>query len=83
MNLLVIFTAANNQGILSVDDTAFLLVVVSLSMVTAPLLLKLQDWWFERNLNTDDESELESDVYDKRPRVIIAGFGRFRRLLDA
>ncbi len=76
----VIFTAASHQGILTAEQSAFLLVVVSLSMVTTPLLLSVQSRWFARNLNVDDET-LSSDVVNKDPRVIIAGFGRFGQII--
>ncbi|MDA0149474.1 glutathione-regulated potassium-efflux system protein KefB [Vibrio sp. LaRot3] len=77
----VIFTAALSQGILSSEQTAFLLVVVSLSMVTTPLLLMGQRKWYARWLNVPDESSLDSDVINKQPRVIIAGFGRFGQIV--
>ncbi len=77
----VIFTAASGQGLLQSEQVAFLLVVVSLSMVTTPLLLSAQSRWFARNLNSSDDETLTSDVYDKEPRVIIAGFGRFGQIV--
>lgn len=77
----VIFTAASSQGLLKSEQVAFLLVVVSLSMVTTPLLLSAQNRWFARNLNNSDEEKLVSDVFDKEPRVIIAGFGRFGQIV--
>ncbi|MEZ9046733.1 glutathione-regulated potassium-efflux system protein KefB [Vibrio cyclitrophicus] len=77
----VIFTAASAQGILSGEHVSFLLVVVSLSMVTTPLMLKLQDRFFARQLNQISESAMSSDVVDRSPRVIIAGFGRFGQII--
>ncbi|MCL9775604.1 glutathione-regulated potassium-efflux system protein KefB [Vibrio methylphosphonaticus] len=77
----VIFTAASAQGLLSREESAFLLVVVSLSMVTTPLLLMAQKKWFEKSLNNTEEAALESDVHDRQPRVIIAGFGRFGQII--
>ncbi|WP_394249280.1 glutathione-regulated potassium-efflux system protein KefB [Vibrio profundi] len=77
----VIFTAASAQGILSGEQSAFLLVVVSLSMVTTPLMLKLQDKWFAKKLNQFGEDSMSSDVIDRSPRVIIAGFGRFGQII--
>ncbi len=77
----VIFTAASSEGLLQSEQSAFLLVVVSLSMVTTPLLLSAQNRWFARNLNTGDEEALSSEVYNKEPRVIIAGFGRFGQIV--
>ncbi|WP_261887352.1 glutathione-regulated potassium-efflux system protein KefB [Vibrio aerogenes] len=76
----VIFTAAETKGILQPELASFLLVVVSLSMVTTPLLLLVQRKWFERRLNVGNE-ELAEDVENHDPRVIIAGFGRFGQIV--
>ncbi|MCL4121796.1 UNVERIFIED_CONTAM: hypothetical protein GTU68_003911 [Idotea baltica] len=64
----VIFTAASAQGILSGDQTT-------------PLMLKLQDRFFARQLNQISENAMSSDVVDRSPRVIIAGFGRFGQII--
>ncbi|MCS0350896.1 glutathione-regulated potassium-efflux system protein KefB [Vibrio ordalii] len=77
----VIFTAASAQGVLLPDQVAFLLVVVSLSMVTTPLLLMIQDKWFARKLNLSSDDEMHSDVVNKQPQIIIAGFGRFGQIV--
>ena len=50
----VIFTAAASEGLLNQSQTAFLLVVVSLSMVTTPLLLMAQSKWYARGLNAEN-----------------------------
>ncbi|CAM3057246.1 glutathione-regulated potassium-efflux system protein KefB [Vibrio neptunius] len=76
----VIFTAASAEGLLAQEQTAFLLVVVSLSMVTTPLLLMAQSKWYARGLN-DDAGSLHTDVVNREPRVIIAGFGRFGQIV--
>ncbi|WP_243975206.1 glutathione-regulated potassium-efflux system protein KefB [Vibrio natriegens] len=76
----VIFTAASQEGILTQQQVAFLLVVVSLSMVTTPLILMGQKKWFAHTLNQEEES-VTSNVVDRRPRVIIAGFGRFGQVV--
>ena len=76
----VIFTAASQEGILTQQQVAFLLVVVSLSMVTTPLILMGQKKWFAHTLNQEEES-VTSNVIDRRPRVIIAGFGRFGQVV--
>ncbi|SJN57556.1 Glutathione-regulated potassium-efflux system protein KefC [Vibrio ruber DSM 16370] len=75
----VIFTAAQSEGLLQADQTSFLLVVVSLSMVTTPLLLSIQKRWFAREFNSADD--LTVDVENNDPRVIIAGFGRFGQIV--
>ncbi|USD65521.1 glutathione-regulated potassium-efflux system protein KefB [Vibrio sp. SCSIO 43136] len=75
----VILTAALTEGLLDQDTIAFLLVVVSLSMLTTPLLLLVQKHWFSRTFN--EQEAPEADVVDRRPRVIIAGFGRFGQVV--
>ncbi|PMH46303.1 glutathione-regulated potassium-efflux system protein KefB [Vibrio sp. 10N.286.49.B3] len=76
----VIFTAASAEQLLTLEQSSYLLVVVSLSMVTTPLLLIVQDKWFARSLNQDGEA-MASDVIDRSPRIIIAGFGRFGQIV--
>ena len=39
-----------------------------------------QSKWYARGLNADTET-LKSDVVNKQPRVIIAGFGRFGQII--
>ncbi|MGF1737902.1 glutathione-regulated potassium-efflux system protein KefB [Photobacterium satsumensis] len=77
----VLFTAAMGEGLLGGELSAFLLVVVSLSMMTTPLILLLQDKWFIHTFKAEAEAELESDVIDREPRVIITGFGRFGQVV--
>ncbi len=75
----VLFTAASGSGLLNPELNSFLLVVVSISMVTTPLILLAQQKWFNRTINTNDE--LPSDVINEEPRVIVAGFGRFGQVV--
>ncbi|WP_087017573.1 glutathione-regulated potassium-efflux system protein KefB [Thaumasiovibrio subtropicus] len=78
----VIFTAAKMQGMLSAELTAYLLVIVSLSMVTTPLLLIMQRRWYKRSFAADSAPKPNaSDIHHDNPRVIIAGFGRFGQVV--
>ncbi|GAD80599.1 glutathione-regulated potassium-efflux system protein KefB [Vibrio ezurae] len=77
----VIFTASLALGLLSNSVASFLLVVVSLSMVTTPLILKVQSWIYSRSINSSDEAESHEQVRDREPRVIVAGFGRFGQVI--
>ncbi|PSW19209.1 glutathione-regulated potassium-efflux system protein KefB [Photobacterium sanctipauli] len=77
----VLFTAALGEGLLGRELSSFLLVVVSLSMMTTPLILLLQDKWFMHTFKAEAEDDLESDVIDREPRVIITGFGRFGQVV--
>ncbi|NAW85087.1 monovalent cation:proton antiporter-2 (CPA2) family protein, partial [Photobacterium halotolerans] len=58
----VLFTAARSEGLLEADLSSFLLVVVSLSMMTTPLILRLQDKWFVRTFKAEASDEPEADV---------------------
>ncbi|MGO2324311.1 glutathione-regulated potassium-efflux system protein KefB [Vibrio casei] len=75
----VLFTAATGHGLLGSEVSSFLLVVVSLSMMTTPLILLAQEKWFNRTINISDN--MQSDVINEEPRVIIAGFGRFGQVV--
>ncbi|WP_375752323.1 glutathione-regulated potassium-efflux system protein KefB [Vibrio sp. HN007] len=77
----VLFTAAQAENLLDQDLVEFLLVVVSLSMVTTPLLLLAQKKWFSATINLSDASSKPHKVKDKKPRVIIVGFGRFGQIV--
>ncbi|KPA53625.1 potassium transporter KefB [Photobacterium leiognathi subsp. mandapamensis] len=77
----VLFTAARTEGLLDAQLLAFLLVVVSLSMMTTPLVLTLQNRWYIRGFQAEVEPEPETDVVDRSPRVIITGFGRFGQVI--
>jgi glutathione-regulated potassium-efflux system protein KefB len=76
----VIFTVAQSNGLLTHEQAAFLLVVVSLSMVTTPLILLVQKKRFNSDIETPDE-EVESDALEHESRVIVAGFGRFGQIV--
>lgn len=56
----VLFTAATGHGLLGSEVSSFLLVVVSLSMMTTPLILLAQEKWFNRTINISDN--MQSDV---------------------
>ncbi|OOE74118.1 MULTISPECIES: glutathione-regulated potassium-efflux system protein KefB [Salinivibrio] len=77
----VIFTAARSQGLLDQPLNAFLLVVVSLSMMTTPLMLTLQQRWFARTFNEPEEAPPQGQFEQADARVIIAGFGRFGQVV--
>ncbi len=77
----VIFTAAQAEQLLEPELVSFLLVVVSLSMVTTPLLLIIQKRWFSATINVEEEGADNSDAISKSSRVIIAGFGRFGQVI--
>lgn len=75
----VLFNVATGSGVLDGATSDRLVVVVALSMITAPLLLLLYEHVIApRYINLDRPRE--PDNIDKRNHpVIIAGFGRFGR----
>lgn len=77
----VLFTAAQAENLLDPELTSFLLVVVSLSMVTTPLILLVQNRWFTSTINIAGQEETVSEVENHNPRVIVAGFGRFGQVI--
>lgn len=77
----VLFTAAKAGGLLSGELAPLLLVVVSLSMMTTPLILQLQKRWYVRSFKAEEHHQPRSDVIDRQPRVIITGFGRFGQVV--
>ncbi|MDF2185080.1 glutathione-regulated potassium-efflux system protein KefB [Grimontia hollisae] len=77
----VLFTAARSENLLNPDLNAFLLVVVSLSMMTTPVLLMLQSKWFARTINAESAMPEAQSFDDDGARVIITGFGRFGQVV--
>ncbi len=58
-----------------------LLVTVTLSMMTTPLLMKLVDKWLSRQFNGPEEEDEKPWVNDDKPQVIVVGFGRFGQVI--
>ncbi|MFO6492572.1 glutathione-regulated potassium-efflux system protein KefB [Hafnia alvei] len=77
----VLFSAASTQKLLQGDQMALLLVIVTLSMVTTPLLMQLVDRILEKRYNPQEENEEAPFVEDDDPQVIIVGFGRFGQVI--
>lgn len=78
----VLFAAGKAQKIFNADQIAMLLVVVTISMMTTPLLMQLVDRILARRYNQSEENNNEEvDVKDDEPQVIIVGFGRFGQVV--
>lgn len=77
----VLFSAASTKKLLQGDQMALLLVIVTLSMVTTPLLMQLVDRILEKRYNPQEEDEEAPFVEDDDPQVIIVGFGRFGQVI--
>lgn len=77
----VLFSAAEVQKVLQPDLLLLLLVVVTLSMITTPLLMQVIDHILVRRYNAIDEDAERPYVKDDEPQVIIVGFGRFGQVV--
>lgn len=77
----VLFSAAASQKLFQGEQMPLLLVTVTLSMMTTPLLMKGVDAILARRFNPGDETEEAPYVEDDHPQVIIVGFGRFGQVI--
>ncbi|SFU17062.1 Kef-type potassium/proton antiporter, CPA2 family [Kosakonia arachidis] len=77
----VLFSSASSQRLFQQDQMALLLVTVTLSMMTTPLLMrgidKLLSWRFNKPEDEDEAPWVEDD----KPQVIVVGFGRFGQVI--
>ena len=76
----VIFGLAATQGLLAPDLAQMLVVVVTGSMLTTPLLFLLRDRWLDRR-SSGGEGRAFDRIEEERP-VIVAGFGRFGQIVS-
>ena len=77
----VLFSAASSQRLFHTDQMALLLVAVTLSMMTTPVLMKLIDKLLSRRFNLPGDEEETPWVDDDKPQVIVVGFGRFGQVI--
>ncbi|PVZ80282.1 glutathione-regulated potassium-efflux system protein KefB [Serratia sp. S1B] len=77
----VLFSAAAMQHVLDSEQLALLLVVVTLSMMTTPLLMQIIDRILTHRYNAKDDDEETPYVEDNDPQVIVVGFGRFGQVV--
>ncbi|MCK7319568.1 glutathione-regulated potassium-efflux system protein KefB [Enterobacter cloacae] len=77
----VLFSTASSQKLFKDEQMALLLVTVTLSMMTTPLLMKLVDKLLSRRLNPADDEDEAPWVEDDKPQVIVVGFGRFGQVI--
>lgn len=77
----VLFSAASSQRLFHNDQMALLLVTVTLSMMTTPLLMKVIDKLLSRRFNTPEDEDETPWVEDDKPQVIVVGFGRFGQVI--
>lgn len=78
----VLFSTASSQRLFQGDQMALLLVTVTLSMMTTPLIMKGIDKILARQFNAAMGDEEEQPwVEDDKPQAIIIGFGRFGQVI--
>ncbi|ADP10562.1 glutathione-regulated potassium-efflux system protein KefB [Erwinia sp. Ejp617] len=77
----VLFSAASSASLFSGDQMPLLLVTVTLSMMTTPLLMKGVDNILKHRFNEVDDSQEKPFVEDDKPQVIVVGFGRFGQVV--
>lgn len=77
----VLFSSAASQRLFHDDQMALLLVAVTLSMMTTPLLMRAVDAFLSRRFNSPEEEGEAPWVEDDKPQVIVVGFGRFGQVI--
>lgn len=77
----VLYGVAATAGVLTSEQKDLLIVVVSLSMATTPLLLPVVERLVLRFAKTVVAQQREFDVVDEESPIIIAGFGRFGQIV--
>ncbi len=77
----VLFSAASSAKLFSGDQLPMLLVTVTLSMMTTPLLMQGIDRMLARRFNEPDDDAEKHFVEDDQPQVIVVGFGRFGQVV--
>lgn len=77
----VLFSAASSAKLFSGDQLPLLLVTVTLSMMTTPLLMTAVDRILTRRFNEAEDHDEKPFVDDDQPQVIVVGFGRFGQVV--
>lgn len=77
----VLFSAASSTKLFSGDQLPLLVVTVTLSMMTTPLLMQAIDKILTRRINDGEDHDEKPFVDDDQPQVIVVGFGRFGQVV--
>ena len=70
----VIFSTAEQLGVLNNQTSNILNAVVAISMLTTPLIMLGYSWWIKHHLSQTDITK--HDTFETQRPVIVAGFGR-------
>src|SRR4030095_44004 len=73
----VLLTTAASVGLLGSEQVGLAVLVVTLSMVTTPFLVRLGDWW----LTVETAVPRFDEIHTPARPVVIAGFGRFGQIV--
>jgi monovalent cation:proton antiporter-2 (CPA2) family protein len=73
----VLFSFANQEGVLDTATTSPLVAAVAISMAATPLLLIINERVLMPRLGTRERVERDADTIDRESPVLIAGFGGF------
>ncbi len=77
----VLFSFAEQNGILGADVTGPLVAATAFSMALTPLLWTAHERWLVRWLQPAAAAPRESDAIDEENEVLIAGYGRFGQIV--
>lgn len=76
----VLFSLAMSAGVMQQDLAQMLVIVVTISMASTPLLMKIHGAFLEPLYNKQAKREFDS-IDDQHSRVLIAGFGRVGQII--
>ena len=76
----VLFSLAVSYGLMKGDVAQMLVIVVTISMATTPLFLKLHSAFIEPLYTKNEQREFD-EIGDDGSRVLIAGFGRVGQII--
>ena len=77
----VLYGVAAEAGVLSGEQKDLLIVIVSLSMATTPMVMPFIAWLADRFAPPKDQPQRDFDVVEEENPIIIAGFGRFGQIV--
>ncbi|CAD6508875.1 glutathione-regulated potassium-efflux system protein KefB [Candidatus Profftia tarda] len=77
----VLFSAARIEKLLKANHMEILLVIVTLSMVTTPFMMKMVDQILEKRYNPSNKSKEDTCKDNENTQLIIVGFGRFGQII--
>ncbi|HEX9660173.1 MAG TPA: monovalent cation:proton antiporter-2 (CPA2) family protein, partial [Rhodothermales bacterium] len=73
----VLFSFANQEGVLGTVITGPLVAVVALSMALSPILMLIYERVIQPSVGTTMAQEREADAIEEKHPVLVAGFGGF------